>query len=162
MSRDAQLTYADHAGRFYARQFGFPPMAGRLLGYLTVCEPEPSIADLADALMASRSAITGAIKLLESFHLVQRTRGAGERLDRVSLDAAGIQGNGFDAGQYLAQAELAREGLALLRDAPPERRALLEEIEVFAGFLAERMPALQKEWQEKRDALRARRGKGKR
>ncbi len=37
MPRDADLIFADHVGRFYARQYGFPPMAGRLLGYLFVC-----------------------------------------------------------------------------------------------------------------------------
>src|SRR5262245_5419859 len=40
MNKDEQLVYADHIGRFYTRRYGFPPMAGRLLGYLTVCVPE--------------------------------------------------------------------------------------------------------------------------
>jgi DNA-binding GntR family transcriptional regulator len=151
-----QLSYADLAGRFYARQYGFPPMAGRLLGYLTVCDPEQqSIAELADALMASRSAITGAIKVLENFHLVERTRAAGERVDRVSLDLAGVEGNGFDAKVYNEQAVLAREGLALISIAKPDRRAWLEEIAALSDFLAERMPAMQKEWHQQRDALRA-------
>ena len=39
-------------------------MAGRLLGYLLVCNPAAqSIDELSDALLASRSAIAGAIKL---------------------------------------------------------------------------------------------------
>ena len=156
MDNDARLIYADHAGRFYARQYGFPPMAGRLLGYLTVCDPErQSIDELADALMASRSAITGAIQALENFHLVIRRRTTGERVDKVSLDLAGIEGNGFDAAVYSEQAGLAREGLALLKKAKPDRRAWLEEIAALADFLAERMPALQKEWHKRRDALRA-------
>lgn len=160
MDIDAQLIYADHAGRFYARQYGFPPMAGRLLGYLTVCDPEQqSIAELADALMASRSAITGAIQALENFHLVIRIRTAGERVDRVSLDLAGIEGNGFDAKVNSEQAVLAREGLAILNEARPARRVWLEEIAALADFLAERLPVLQKEWRKRRDALRAARRK---
>ena len=160
MVDDAKLIYADHAGRFYARQYGFTPMAGRLLGYLTVCEPErQSIAELADALMASRSAITGAIQALENFHLVERVRAAGERVNRVGLDPAGIEGNGFDAQVYQAQAELAREGLALLARAEPDRRAWLDEIAALADFLAKRMPAMQKDWHRRRSALRAARAK---
>ena len=63
MPNDAELTYADHVGRFYARRYAFPPMVGRLLGYLAVCDPsEQSIGDLAEALLASRSAIAGAVK----------------------------------------------------------------------------------------------------
>jgi hypothetical protein len=58
MTTDAELIFADHAGRFYARQYGFPPVAGRLLGYLIICDPpQRTIADLAKALLASRSAI---------------------------------------------------------------------------------------------------------
>ncbi len=160
MGSDEHLIYADHAGRFYARQYGFPPMAGRLLGYLTICEPEQqSIAELADALMASRSAVTGAIQSLENFHLVIRTRTAGERVDRVSLDLAGVEGNGFDAEVYSEQAALAKEGLALLDKAKPDRRAWLEEIAALSDFLTERMPALQIEWHKRRDALRAARMK---
>lgn len=160
MDGDAQLIYADHAGRFYARQYGFPPMAGRLLGYLTVCDPEQqSIAELADALMASRSAITGAIQALENFHLVLRARAAGERVDKVSLDLAGMEGNGFDARVYSEQAVLAREGLTLLIKAKPDRRAWLEEMAALSDFLAERMPSLQEEWHQRRDALRKARAK---
>ena len=39
MPRDEELLFADHIGRYYARQHGFPPMAGRLLGYLMICDP---------------------------------------------------------------------------------------------------------------------------
>jgi len=39
MPTDAEITFADHMGRFYARRFSFPPMVGRLIGYLAVCDP---------------------------------------------------------------------------------------------------------------------------
>ena len=58
MPSDAEITFADHAGRLYARRYGMAPMVGRLLGYLMVCWPrEQSIGELAEALLASRSAI---------------------------------------------------------------------------------------------------------
>jgi hypothetical protein len=57
--------FADHMGRFYASRYAFPPMVGRLIGYLAVCDPpDQSIGELADALLASRSAITNAVKSL--------------------------------------------------------------------------------------------------
>ncbi len=87
MPSDAEITFADHMGRFYARRYAFPPMVGRLLGYLAVCDPpEQSIGELADALLASRSAITQAVKVLETMHAIQRSRAAGERMDRVQID----------------------------------------------------------------------------
>src|SRR5262245_53558039 len=123
MPRDEELIFADHAGRFYAREHGLPPMAGRLLGYLMISEPpEQTIDQLAEALMASRSAITGAVKLLEAYGMVVRNRRAGERMDRVSGNLDALEPHNFDNSALFAeQAALFREGLALLADADPSR-----------------------------------------
>lgn len=148
--------FADHAGRLYARRYGMAPMVGRLIGYLSICDPrEQSIAELADALLASRSAITGAVNSLETLGLVRRSRAAGERMDRVRIDITGPRSMGFDVTEYQEQGELAREGLAILADAPIERKAVLLEHAAFADFLVDRLPLLEKEWKEHRDALRA-------
>jgi hypothetical protein len=151
MATTAELAFADRAGSFYAREYGFPPVTGRLLGYLIVCDPaQQTIADLAEALLASRSAITGAVKSLEGYHAVRRTRAAGDRVDRISIDpAAGLAPKGFDAALYREQAELAREALDLLApDAPTARRAALEEAAAFYDFLARRLPEVLEEWRE--------------
>jgi hypothetical protein len=156
MATEAELSYADHAGSFYAREYGFPPVTGRVLGYLAVCDPPAqTIADLAEALLASRSAITGAVKQLEDTHAVRRTRAAGERVDRVSLNpAATLDPRGFDASIYKEQAELAREALALASGAAPERRAVLEEAADLYDFLGARLPEVLAEWHQRRDAHR--------
>jgi DNA-binding MarR family transcriptional regulator len=156
MPTDAEITFADHAGRFYARRYAMAPMVGRLLGYLGVCDPrQQSITELADALLASRSAIAGAVNALEILGLIQRSRAAGERMDRVQIDMSSPRALGFDISEYQEQGELAQEGLRLLADAPPERRAILLEWAAFAEFLADRLPLLEKEWKERREALRA-------
>jgi len=156
MPTDGEITFADHAGRFYSRRYGMAPMVGRLLGYLAVCDPrEQSLAELADALLASRSAISGAVTTLETLGLIRRSRAAGERMDRVSIDMSSRRATGFDPSEYLEQGELAREGLLLLAGTPPERRATLLEWAAFADFLVERLPVLEQEWKERRDALRA-------
>jgi DNA-binding MarR family transcriptional regulator len=154
--RDGEITFADHAGRFYARRYGMAPVVGRLLGYLAVCEPrEQSIGELADALLASRSAIAGAVSTLENLGLIRRSRAAGERMDRVYIDLSSPRAMGFDLTEYQEQGELAREGLRLLSDAPPERRAVLLEWASFADFLVDRLPVLEKEWKQLREALHA-------
>lgn len=156
MPSDGEITFADHVGRFYARRYGFAPMVGRLIGYLAVCDPrEQSIAELADALLASRSAIAGAVNVLETLRLVERSRAAGERMDRVRLDMSSSQAMGFDVAEYEEQAELAREGLGVLADAPLERKAILLEWAAFAEFLVEQMPTLEKQWWARREALRS-------
>src|SRR6185312_11774799 len=154
MPTDAEITFADHMGRFYARRFSFPPMVGRLIGYLAVCDPpDPTIGELADALLASRSAIAGAVKTLETIHVVQRRRVAGERMDRVRVDLSSAQSMGLDSSEYEELLELAREGLAVLHDAPAERRAVLLELAAFAEFLVEQMPKVEREWEARRRAL---------
>ena len=156
MSRDEQLTFADHIGRFYARQYGFPPMVGRLFGYLLVCQPaKQSIDELSDALMASRSAIVGAVKSLESYQLVTRTRAAGERVDRVALRNVGSEPRNVDTEIFKEQAGLFREGLSLLDDSSPGRRAILEEMAMAAEFFGVRLPEVVEEWKARRAELRA-------
>jgi DNA-binding Lrp family transcriptional regulator len=157
MPSDGELTFADRAGRFYARRYGMAPMVGRLIGYLAVCDPrQQSISELAEALLASRSAIAGAVNTLETLGLIRRYRAAGERMDRVCIDPSSSQAMGFgDVSEYREQGELAREGLRLLGDVSPERQELLLEWAAFADFLVERLPVLAQEWKERRDELRA-------
>jgi DNA-binding transcriptional regulator GbsR (MarR family) len=151
---DAEITFADHMGRFYARRFAFPPMVGRLIGYLAVCDPpEQSIGELAEALLASRSAITNAVKVLETMTLVRRTRVAGERMDRVRLDPNSSQAMGLDTTEYEEMRELIREGMEVVRDGPAERRAALLEWAEFTEFIIEQVKRMKQEWLERRAAL---------
>jgi hypothetical protein len=154
MPTDAQITFADHMGRFYARRFSFPPMVGRLIGYLAVSDrPDPTIGELAEALLASRSAIAGAVKSLETLHVVRRSRVAGERMDRVSLDMSTPQSMGMDVSEFEELLELTHEGLEVLGDAPADRRAVLLEMSAFAEFLLEQIPKFQEAWEVRRQEL---------
>ncbi|MEJ1105833.1 MULTISPECIES: GbsR/MarR family transcriptional regulator [unclassified Kribbella] len=158
MPTDEQMTFADHVGRFYVRETNAPPVAGRLLGYLGVCQPAAqSVNELADALLASRSAITQAVVLLEGRGLVERSRARGDRVDRVSarLDRL-IAGQDYDPASYLETAALLRRGVALLPDDDGSgRREALEEFASLYDFLAERMPRLKEEWLAYRAGLHA-------
>jgi DNA-binding MarR family transcriptional regulator len=155
MPSDAEITFADHMGRFYARRYGYPPMVGRLIGYLSVCDPpEQTLGELSDALLASRSAITGAVKTLEDIGALRRTRSAGERADRVRIDISSSRAMGLDVSEYEELGELAREGLRAVEDAPAERRAVLLETVALADFLRDRIPALHEEWKKHRESLR--------
>ncbi|HEY3954283.1 MAG TPA: hypothetical protein VGM53_12980 [Streptosporangiaceae bacterium] len=156
MPTDGEITFADHAGRLFARRYGFAPMVGRLLGYLMLCDPPgQSIAELAEALLASRSAITNAAAFLDNLGYIRRSRAAGERMDRIWVDLSSAEATGFDVTEYQEQGDLAREGLAVLADAPPERRALLLWYAAFADFLVARLPLVEKDWIAHREALLA-------
>ncbi|GAA3424398.1 hypothetical protein GCM10018953_15810 [Streptosporangium nondiastaticum] len=153
---DDELAFADEVGRHFARQNGLPPITGRVAGWLLICDPpQQSIAELSEALRASRSAVSGAVSALEEWSWIQRSRAAGERMDRVSLHPAIWLRMTDKSTEYASLGALARHGLSVLGDAPAARRARLLETVAFADFLLERMPALAAEWRAHRDALRA-------
>ena len=74
-------------------------------------------------------------------------------MDRVRIDLTTQQSMGMDVSEYEELRELTREGLEVLSDAPPERRAVLLEMSAFADFLIEEMPKLKQEWEARRQAL---------
>ena len=135
--------------------FSHQRTVGRLLGYLSVCDPrEQTLGELSDALLASRSAIAGAVKTLEDIGAVRRSRAAGQHADRVLIDISSSRTTGFDVSEYRELGELAREGLHAIDDAPAERRAVLLETAALADFLRDRIPALHEEWKKHRESLR--------
>ena len=153
MPSDDQLDYADRVGRVWVRRYRVSPIAGRVVGYLLVCDPAwQSIDELAAALHASRSAAAGAVKDLTALGMLQRQRAAGERVDRVRVVLD--QARGFAPEPYREMADFAREGLRLLADQSPERRQQLEVMVSLGDFLAERLPRLLTEWRELQGAPR--------
>jgi DNA-binding transcriptional regulator GbsR (MarR family) len=156
MPTDEQLRFADDLGRYCVRELAFPPVAGRVMGYLAVCDPaEQTINELADALLASRSAITQAVVLLEGHGMARRTRARGERVDRVAarLDVLTYERD-LDASSYVEQAALLRRGSALLAKDDSGRRQAMEELAALNDFLAEKLPLLKEEWLNRRNRLR--------
>jgi hypothetical protein len=83
-------------------------------------------------------------------------RAAGERVDRVSIDPAGLEPKGFDPAEYQLQAELAREALALLPADATARRGVLAEAAALSDFLARRLPEVLDEWRAQRGAVSGR------
>jgi len=147
MNRDKVLTFADHVGRFYAQRYAFPPVTGRVIGYLAVCEPmQQTINEIADTLLTSRSAINNAMKQLEVQGLISRTRPAGSRSDLISFNPDAWKNSGFDPSEYIEMAALIREGLEILDNKPSTRREALESSVSLNEYLAERLPVIYKEF----------------
>src|SRR5215467_9292435 len=68
---------------------GFPRIAGQLLGWLQVCEPETqSLSDIVTALGISRASASTSARLLEQIGFVERVILSGDRRDfyRISRD----------------------------------------------------------------------------
>lgn len=150
MEDDSINAFINRLGNFYTQQYGFAPVIGRTLGYLSVCTPaEQSINNVANNLQVSRTAVVKAVRLLERYHLVWRERPESSPVDLVYFTSDGIEKNGFDATLYQQQAQLAREGLRVTENLSQTQREALEKIASFGDFLAERVPKLLEEWQQK-------------
>ena len=156
MVTNEELAFADQVGRFGARHWSLPPMTGRVLGWLMICDPpEQTAAEVADALKASRSAISTAVTTLENVCLVDRSRAAGERVDRIRMHPLAFTRSLQAPDEYVELAALAEKAMATFGNDPPSRWARLAETGAFAAFLSDRMPKLKAEWEAHRDAMRA-------
>ena len=152
---DDELGFIDQVARHYARHYATPPMLGRVAGYLLICDPpEQTVAEIAEALQASRSAIGTQVSMLETWGSLAKLRAPGERADRVKLNR--VTATALESpAEYGALAAVARHGLEVLKDAPLERRARLLEMAAFAEFLLDRLPKLAEDWREHAAKLRA-------
>ena len=94
------------------------PVFGRLAGWLLICEPpQQTIDEIAAALHASRSAISGGVAILEKQSWIVRTRAVGERADRIAMNPRTWDAS-LESPEFSELAALANEGLDALRGSP--------------------------------------------
>lgn len=123
---------------------GMPKVAGRLWAYLLICDPpQQSAGELAENLHASRGAISGAVRILETAGLVQRTSRRGDRKEYFHVPPGSIV-SVLNARLPATRAwrELAEQGLALLADRPPAGRARLQELRDVYAFMEQELPSM--------------------
>ncbi len=112
------------------------------------------MADLVEALHASKSSISSMTRLLIQVDLIEAVSVFGERKDyfRIRSDAWANQLKDR-LEQAIAFRQLADEGLAVLAEASPQRRDRLQEMRRMYAFLEREIPALLERWEKERTAL---------
>jgi DNA-binding transcriptional regulator GbsR (MarR family) len=154
MKIDEPIAARDFAEEFglFLEQSGLPPMAGRILGWLLVCEPaQQSAADLMLALGASKGSISMVTRLLVNLGLIERVA-VPERRERYFRIRPGVWTD-LLATQMARTAEmrvLAERGLVLVADQGEESRARLEELHHLYSFMEREMPVLLERWARER------------
>jgi DNA-binding transcriptional regulator GbsR (MarR family) len=136
---------------------GMPRIAGQVLGWLLVCDPEAqSLTDLSEVLSISKASASTTTRLLTQFGLIERTLLAGDRRDyyRVADDAWHRFFQSRMATMHKLQRN-AERGLQLLADAPPARRARLERMRALFGFLEREMSRLMRQFESEHAGARA-------
>ncbi len=134
----------------YFESTGLTRMEGRIIGWLLICDPpHQSMGDLVEALGASKSSISVALRTLVTLYLIEQVRVPGERRDyyRASSD---MWTRSFRARmhQLIELRDLAEHGLTLLAEMPKAQRKRLELMRDMNDFLAQEFPKLLDRWDE--------------
>jgi DNA-binding transcriptional regulator GbsR (MarR family) len=126
----------------YLAGYGMTPMAGRMWGWLLICEPvEQTAADLAEALHASRGAISGTARMLATAGLIHRTRRRGDRREYFSAPQDGLDSLLANSRQVYGQLRrIFDRGLAVVADRPPEIRERMQFARDGVAFIERELP----------------------
>ena len=153
-----EIQFVEEMGQFLG-SIGMTPMAGRMWGFLLICEPpEQTAAQIAEALHASRGAISGTARLLAGPGLIRRSTRPGDRREYFSAPAEALDSMLASAGAiYRQMREMAERGLAATADRPPEARARLQEFHDVMTFVEREVPRLVGEFLRDRAADKQRR-----
>jgi DNA-binding MarR family transcriptional regulator len=140
---DRQAAFVEEMGS-YLSSVGMTPMAGRLMAWLLICDPEEqTAADLSVSLRASRGAISGAIHQLETAGFARRTRRRGDRREYISMPAGAIRSLvGSAATIYRGLATITAHGVGVVQDLPPPARERIQEFHDFVAFIQDTLPRL--------------------
>lgn len=138
-----QASFVEAMGQ-YLGSVGMTPMAGRMWGWLLICmPPERTAADLAEDLQASRGAISGTARILESVGFIKRTRRRGERREYFSAPPTAFRALLQGAGNsYRRFREVTEQGIGVIADLPPPARRRLQEVHDFVVFVEAELPIL--------------------
>jgi DNA-binding transcriptional regulator GbsR (MarR family) len=150
--------FVEEMGQFLG-SIGMTPMAGRMWGYLLICDPpDQTAAQIAEALHASRGAISGTARLLAGPGLIRRSTRPGDRREYFSAPAEALDSMLASAGAiYRQMREIAERGLAATADRPPEARARLQEFHDVMTFVEQEVPRVVGEFLRDRAADKQRR-----
>src|SRR4026207_14075 len=81
---DGESRFVEEMGQVLA-SYGMTPMAGRMWGWLLICEPpEQTAAEIAEALHASRGALSGTARRLRTAATIARPTRRGDRREYFS------------------------------------------------------------------------------
>jgi DNA-binding transcriptional regulator GbsR (MarR family) len=140
---EGESAFVEEMGQALA-SYGMTPMAGRMWGWLLICEPpEQTAAELAEALQASRGAISGTARMLTTAGMIRRSTRRGDRREYFSAPPEALDSFLEGAGRiYRRFREIAERGLDATADRPPESRRRLEELRDVFAFVEREVPVV--------------------
>ena len=152
-----ESAFVEEMGQFLG-SIGMTPMAGRMWGWLLICEPaEQTAGDIATALQASRGAISGTARILAGAGLIRRATRPGDRREYFSAPPEALDSMlGSAASIYRQMRGIAERGLAAIGDRPVAEQARLQEFHDVMAFVEQEVPQVIGRFLRERTAERAR------
>jgi len=143
--------FVERVGEFFART-GHPRIAGRLLGWLLICDPpHQSAEELAGVTQASKASISVMLRLLGAAGLVERIGVPGERRSFYRIrGSAWSEDLSTKAAHFSEMRKIAEAGLELVDGDAAEQRRGLTNMRDFYGFFEREFPELLRRWEAKR------------
>ncbi len=133
---------------FVSEAQGQPRMAGRVMGWLLVCEPAwQSVAEIALALQSSRSAINAIVNRMVEFGMFEPVAVPGERTTyyRINSDGGELLFENM-VNNLRVMRELSEAGLQALAWRSPESNRRLEDMRAMHAFMEDQMPLMLERW----------------
>ncbi len=142
--------FVERIGEYFA-QIGSTRIAGRLVGWLLVCDPpHQSADDLAQATGASRGSVSNMLKLCVAGGIIQRIGLPGERRAYYQIRAEAWSDLFVASMAQTAELRLiADEGLKALSGTSVTRRARLQAMRDLYAFYEREIPSLVERWNER-------------
>lgn len=130
-------------------QDGLPRTAGRILGWLLICDPpQQTAAGLAEAIGASRASISTMTRLLIQAGLIERRTRPGDRRNYYQFRLVAWPDLIRERLRTLrALRDLADRGAALLPRRDADRRRWLAELRSLYGWLEQELPDVLARWE---------------
>jgi DNA-binding transcriptional regulator GbsR (MarR family) len=140
---DSESAFVEEMGQALAA-YGMTPMAGRMWGWLMICDPpEQTAADLAEALHASRGSISGTARILADAEMIRRTTKRGDRREYFSVAPETFEQFLANAGRIYRQFRLiAERGLVAMDGRPDVDKARLQEFHDMFVFVETEVPVI--------------------
>ena len=148
-----QSDFIEEMGQFLGG-YGMTPMAGRMWGWLLLCDPPEQTAEqIADALGASRGAISGTARILTSAGFIRRTKKRGDRREYFSSPPEALDSMLSNASVIYRQLRvIAEHGLAAAEETPGARARMQEFHDVMA-FIEVEVPRVIDRFLAEREAI---------
>ena len=134
---------------------GFPPVTGRILGRLLVCEPRhQSSVKLADYVRASAGAVSTSTRMLLTIGFIEKIRFPGDRASyfRIKPDCWNEILH-LEVLRYARLRKVAELGVRLMQETgDPQRASRVREFHDFASFFEAELPMLLERWDQRKES----------